>query len=121
MSTPVSLIAGTALNKAALVLFVMLNVRVWPPPSPSLIAVAQGFTVCGPASSSTVGSGPTVKLGALLMLLRVTVAVATALSTVPSFTVKVIVRAGATVGLLLVWSYCTVSSTCRYDPRSPYR
>ncbi len=58
--------AGPAENSPGLVLPVTLKVRVWVPPSPSLMAVAQGFTVCAPASSFTVWSGPLVKLGASL-------------------------------------------------------
>src|SRR5688572_25970977 len=56
----------------------MLNVIVWPDSSagPGLIAVAHGFTVCGPASSATVWFGPAVKLGASLMPVTLIVIVA---------------------------------------------
>ncbi len=63
------------------------------PPSPSLMAVAQGFTVCAPASSSTVWSGPLVKEGAELMEMMVTVEVAVGLSSAPSLTTQVTMRA----------------------------
>src|SRR5579872_985812 len=66
VTTPVGLIDGPAEKSAGLVLPVTLKCTVWPDSlaGPGLIAVAQGFTVCGPASSSTVISAPLVKLGA---------------------------------------------------------
>ena len=46
-------------------LLVMLKLTVWPDSlaGPREIAVAQGLTVCDPASSSTLWFGPTVKEG----------------------------------------------------------
>ena len=56
---------GPAENRPGLVLPVMLKLTVWPDSlaGPGEIAVAQGLTVCGPASSRTFWLGPTVKEG----------------------------------------------------------
>ncbi len=53
------------------------NDSVWPASfgGPALIAVAQGFTVTGPASSALLGFAPAVKLGASLMPVTVIVKV----------------------------------------------
>ena len=52
---PVGLTLGTALKSAALLLLVMTKLSAWVTSgSPSLSAVAHGFTVCAPASSLTV-------------------------------------------------------------------
>ena len=56
VSTPVGETAGATLNSPALVFAVTLNVTVCPASSggPGLMAVAQGVTICAPASSRTV-------------------------------------------------------------------
>jgi len=81
---------GPALNRVGLVLPVMLKVSVWPASSggPALMAVAQGLTVCAPASSFTVWLAPAVKLGASLTLLTVTVMVWVALVLTPPLLVS---------------------------------
>ena len=68
VSTPVGDTAGPAANRPGLVSPVMLKTTVWPDSlaGPGEIAVAHGLIVCAPASSSTVTSGPLVKLGAWL-------------------------------------------------------
>ena len=72
---PLLAIAGAALNSAAFVLLVMLNVIVCEPSSPSAMPVRNPAAVCAPASSSEVCVAPAVKLGAWLMPATVIVAV----------------------------------------------
>jgi hypothetical protein len=78
VSTPVLDTAGWTAN-SALLLLVTTNETVWvPSPGPAETAVAQGVTVCAPASSLTVGSAPLVNDGSSLtpVIVKLTVAVA---------------------------------------------
>src|SRR5690349_23107756 len=66
-SLPVASTVGGLAKSPGLLLFVMTNDTVWlPSPGPALMAVAQFESTTGPESSATNGSGPLVKLGALL-------------------------------------------------------
>ncbi len=84
---PLALTAGPAAKSAGFELPVRTNASVCPASSagPALMPVAQLATDCAPASSSTVWSGPLVKLGAWLTGLTVMPTVAAALElSIPS-------------------------------------
>ena len=87
---PVGDTAGPALNNAGLVLPVTRNVSVCVDSSagPAIIAVAQFVTDRAPLSSSDVGFGPPVKLGASLTASRVIVVNTAALGVMPSVAIK---------------------------------
>src|SRR5437899_2100449 len=78
VSVPVGAMAGPEENNPGLVLLVTMNVIVWPASfaGPTAMLVAQLLIVWATASSSTVTSGPLVKLGGSLTELTVIVAVA---------------------------------------------
>src|SRR5262245_9159814 len=88
VNVPVGDTAGAALKSVGFVLPVTLNVSVWPvSPGPWLIAGAQLAIVCAPLSSSAVGPGPAVKLGAWLIGVTVMVNVCGADVSTPPFAV----------------------------------
>ena len=84
---PLLAIAGAALNSAAFVFAVMLNVIVCVPSSPSPMPVRKPATVCAAASSSTVCGPPTVNTGGSLTLLTVIVKVCGAEVSIPPLAV----------------------------------
>jgi hypothetical protein len=86
LSVPSGLTLGE-LKKRVLRTTITLKVSVWPASSagPALIAVAQPVTICAPASSATIWSGPTVKEGGSFTAATVIVTLATLESAVPSF------------------------------------
>ena len=71
-----------------MVLPVISKLTFWPvSPGPAEIAVAQGLTVCAPASSLTVWSAPLVKLGAWFTGVMVMTKVCAAEVSTPPFAV----------------------------------
>ena len=89
---PVLETVGPAVNRAALVLPVMVKLTAWPDsPGPGLMPVAQLATDCAPAEAATVWSAPLVKEGGSFTGLTVTVKVRekVLLAAWPSLTVTV--------------------------------
>src|SRR5258708_2225690 len=88
LRVPDGVIVGWVVTRALLLLLTMKS-SAWPGGAggPAEMLVAQLVKVCGPASSSTVSSGPLVKLGASLTGVTVMVNVTPALVSIPPFAV----------------------------------